>query len=144
MGQLLRSTVPTTRDQRQPHLINPTSMRRKYEQNTERQRKNFDNRRCARELPQLQLGDPVWLPNKEAEGTIGEEVAPQSFNVLSRDGSERGYVVLGIMYVGYHNRCVIMHCIRSHAYGHCHHKYSQMYIVKHLVLQLVYSVCEYT
>ena len=59
-------------------------MRRKDEQNKERLRKNFDNRRGARELLQFQTGDPVWLPDKEVEGMAGEEVAPHSFNVLSR------------------------------------------------------------
>ena len=64
--------------------------RRVDEHNKERQRKNFTNRRGARDLPQLQPGDSVWLPDKKVEGKTGEEVAPQSFNVLSEDGSYRG------------------------------------------------------
>ena len=89
MGRLLRNTVPTTRDQLQPQLIDPASVRRRDEHNKERQRKNFDNHRGARELPQLQPGDSVWLPDKKVAGKAGEVVAPQSFNVLSEDGSYR-------------------------------------------------------
>ena len=89
MGRLLRNTVPTTRDQRQPQLIDPASVRRRDEHNKERQRKHFDNHRGAREFPQLQPGDSVWLPDKKVEGKAREEVAPQSFNVLSEDGSYR-------------------------------------------------------
>ena len=57
-------------------------MRRRDEHNKEKQRKNFHNRLDARELPQLQPGDRLWLPVKEVEGTTREV---QSFNILSEN-----------------------------------------------------------
>ena len=89
MGRLLRSTVPTTRSQRQPRLIDPESVRRKDEVNKERQKRNFDSNRGARQLPPLESGDLVLLPDKEVEGEVVEEVAPQSYMVDSPDGTYR-------------------------------------------------------
>ena len=89
MDRLLHSTVPTTKSQRQPQLIDQQSVKRKDKSNKERQKRNFDSRRGARELPPLESGDLVWLPDKEVEGEVSEEVAPQSYTVESSDGSYR-------------------------------------------------------
>ena len=89
MDRLLHSTVPTTKSQRQPQLIDQQSVKRKDKSNKERQKRNFDSRRGARELPPLESVDLVWLPDKEVEGEVSEEVAPQSYTVESSDGSYR-------------------------------------------------------
>jgi len=88
-GHLLRSTIPTTKSQRQPQLIDPQVVKRKDEQNKARQKNNFDSRRGARKLPSLQPGDIVWLPDREVEGEVQQEVAPQSYLVESADGTYR-------------------------------------------------------
>ena len=89
MGRLLRSTIPITKSQRQPRVIDPQLVKRKDEENKARQKNNFDSRRGARELPSLQTGDLVWLPDREVEGEVQQEVAPQSYLVESADGTYR-------------------------------------------------------
>jgi transposase InsO family protein len=89
MGRLLRSTVPVSKAQRQPRLIDPECLRERDERNKQRQKANFDSRRAARELPPLHPGDPVWLPDKGVTGTMQEAVAPQSFTVESPEGEYR-------------------------------------------------------
>ena len=89
MGRLIRSTVPTTMVQRQPRFIDSGCVRRRDERNKLKQKVNFDSRRAARELPPLQSGDTVWLPDKEVEGEVQQEVAPHSYNVESAYGTYR-------------------------------------------------------
>ena len=89
MGRLLRSTVPTADVQRQPRFIDPESVRRKDRDNKERQKRNFDSRRGARELPPIEPGDLVWLPDRQVEGEVDKEVASQSYTVESTDGTYR-------------------------------------------------------
>ena len=50
---------------------------------------NFDSHHGARTLPSLMPGDVVWLPDRQTEGVVQDEVAPQSFQVVSPDGSYR-------------------------------------------------------
>lgn len=78
MGRLLRSTVPTTRAQREPKVPDLTSVRMRDQQSKARQKRNHDG---ARELPPLQPGDQVWIPQRQREGVVQDEVSPQSYNV---------------------------------------------------------------
>ena len=89
MGRLLRSTVPTTKPQRQPRYIDPVAMQMKDTVNKERQKRNFGARRGVRNLPHLQPGDPVWLLDKQVNGEVNTEVAPQSFTIDSDEGTYR-------------------------------------------------------
>ena len=89
MGRLLRSTIPTTKSQRQPQLVDPQLVKWKDEQNKARQKNNFDSQRRARELPSLQPGDIAWLPDREVEGEVQQEVAPRSYLVESADSTYR-------------------------------------------------------
>ena len=54
-----------------------------------RQKRNFDSHHGARELSPLSPGDHVWLPQRESEGEVQEEVAPQSYTVESEEGQVR-------------------------------------------------------
>jgi hypothetical protein len=73
MGRPLRSTVPTTRTQRVPDL---TSVRVRDQQSKARQKRNHDAHHGARELPPLQLGDQVWIPQRQKEAVVQDKVAP--------------------------------------------------------------------
>ena len=59
------------------------------QRNKARQKRDFDTHHGARQLPSLQPGDQVWLPERECEGEVQEEVAQQSYTVQSEDGSFR-------------------------------------------------------
>ena len=87
MSRLLRSTVPTTKPQREPRYIDPVAMLNKDTVNKERQKRNFDAQQGVRELPHLQPGDPVWLPEKQVNGEVNTKVAPQSFTIDSDVGT---------------------------------------------------------
>lgn len=86
MSRTLRSAVPTTRAQRAPRVPDDDAVRAKIKT---RQKENFNSHHGARELPPLEPGDTVWLPDRRAEATVREEVGPQSFQVESSDGSYR-------------------------------------------------------
>ena len=79
MGRVLRSTVPTTRAQRDPKIPDLSEVRARDKRNKARQKRNHDTHRGARELPQLQPGDQVWVPQRQREGEVQREVAPQSY-----------------------------------------------------------------
>ena len=83
MGRLLRSTVPTTRAQRKPRIPDLSEVRARDKQSKARQKRNHDKHHGARELPPLQPGDRVWIPQREREGEVQGEVAPQSYAVDS-------------------------------------------------------------
>ena len=65
MGRLLRSTVPTTRAQRKPRIPDLSEVRARDKQSKARQKRNHDKHHGARELPPLQPGDRVWIPQRE-------------------------------------------------------------------------------
>jgi len=65
------------------------SLRAKDERLKSRQKLNFDSHHGARELPPLAPGDTVWVPDRESEGSAGDEVAPHSYEVTTPDGTYR-------------------------------------------------------
>ena len=81
MGRLLRSTVPTTRAQREPSVPDLTAVRAQDQQNKARQKRNYDAHHGAKELPPLK--------QKQREGEVRDEVAPQSYNVDSEGDTIR-------------------------------------------------------
>jgi len=88
MNRMLRTTIPTTRSQRLPRVPDQDAVRARDLKTKKRQKTNFDRHHGARELPQLEPGDTVWLPEKEAEATVQAEVAPQSFRVTTAEGAQ--------------------------------------------------------
>jgi hypothetical protein len=89
MGRVLRTTVPTTRAQRKPNIPDLTLVKTKDQQIKHRQKKDFDSHHGARELPPLQPGDHVWIPGRGSEAEVEGEVAPQSYQVVTGDGTFR-------------------------------------------------------
>ena len=89
MGRVLRTTVPTTREQRKPKIPNLKAIRDRDHKQKERQKKDFDSRHRAREWLPLLPGDQVWLPGREIEAEVLEEVSPQSYTVSSGEGTYR-------------------------------------------------------
>ena len=92
MSRVLRSTVPTTRPQRTLQIPDLEVVRSLDHLHKAKQKQNFDARHQTRQshrtrqLPPLESGDTVWLPERERIGTVGDEVAPQSFQVQTSEG----------------------------------------------------------
>ena len=87
MSRKLRTTVPITRKQRMPQVLDPVSVRARDEQIKARQKRNFDGHHGARELPPLIPGDTVWVPDRGTEARVKEEVAPHSYEITTGDGT---------------------------------------------------------
>ena len=91
MSRNLRTTLPTTREQRCPKVVNPLDLEERDDRLKDRQKRNFDQRHRAKDLPELQPGDTVWIPDRNSPGTVleGETPSPRSHNVQTRDGTYR-------------------------------------------------------
>ena len=84
----LRTTVPMTREQRKPKVPDQQSLKAREEEIKRNQKNNFDSRRGVRDLPELEEGELVWTPDRQAEAVV-QEVAPRSYNVSTPDGTVR-------------------------------------------------------
>ena len=87
MNRILRSTVPTTREQRQPRIPDRGEVERRDLTLKKRQKYNHDTHHGTRSLPPLTLGDRVWITDRQEEGTVEEERGPESYHVATQ-GSE--------------------------------------------------------
>ena len=89
MSRNLRTTLPITREQRRPKVVDQSELEEKEEHLKGRQKKNFDQRHRARDLPPLEPGDTLWIPDRNSSGTVVEETSPRSYVVVTGDGSYR-------------------------------------------------------
>ena len=70
-----------------PKVVNPLELEEKDEQLKERQKKNFDQHHRAKDLPKLQPGDVVWIPDRNSPGTVTEGVSQRSHMVQTEEGT---------------------------------------------------------
>ena len=89
MSRKLRTVVPITREQRRPQVPDIDTLKEREKQLKDRQKRNFDKRHGVRDLPQLIPGDLVWMPDREEEAVVEEEVAPRSYDVSTSGGTLR-------------------------------------------------------
>ena len=89
MNRKLRTTVPMTREQRKPKVPDQTLVRAREEEIKRNLKRNYDRRYGVRELPELNPGDAVWIPDRKEEGMVQEEVAPRSYRVNTPEGTVR-------------------------------------------------------
>ncbi len=89
MGRNLRTTIPVVPSKLLPHLPNSSQLREKEKLMRERQQRNFDHHHRATDLKPLQAGGHVWIPDKQAEGTVVEETNPRSYVVKTPSGTYR-------------------------------------------------------
>ncbi len=87
MGRMLRSTIPTTRGQRVPRVPDPDTVRANDVKLKARQKENYDSHHGVRVLPSLSPGASVWMPHRQTEARVDQEVGPQSFEVTTSDGT---------------------------------------------------------
>ena len=79
MSRNLRTTLPGIRERRVPKVVHIK----------EQQKLSHDKRHRAKELPQLELGDSVWITDRETAGKMVEETALRSHIVETPSGSFR-------------------------------------------------------
>ena len=89
MDCTLRSSIPTTRGQRVPSVPDPDTVRANDAKVKTRPKENYDSHHGAKVLPSLLPGVSVWVPDRQTEATVDQEVAPQSFEVSTSDGTYR-------------------------------------------------------
>ena len=89
MSRKLRTTLPMTAEQRMPKTPDFSVVTTRDKKVKERQKKNFDAHRGARELPILSPGECVWVPDRQASGRVVEETSPRSYVVQTPDGEFR-------------------------------------------------------
>ena len=78
-----------TREQRKPKVPDQTQIKEREEEIKKRLKRNYDRRNGVRELPDLNPGDIVWIPDREEEAVVQEEVAPRSYRVNTPEGTVR-------------------------------------------------------
>ena len=88
MNRVLRTTLPTTRKQRAPQVPDQNEVKTRDEKEKLKQKHNFDKHHGARPLSTVQTGTKVWIPARQTEGTVNQEVAPHSLLVSTEDGAE--------------------------------------------------------
>lgn len=89
MSRALRTTVPSTRKQREPRVPDTMTVRAKDQQLKARQKKNFDRHHGVRELSPLGPGDTVWIPDRSSEAQVSDQVHHRSYEVTTEDGTFR-------------------------------------------------------
>ena len=89
MNRALRTTVPTTREQRKPEVPSLNVVKERDALLKTRQKNNFDKHHGTRELPPLNTGQLVWLPESNVTANVGEQVAPRSYSVATPQGEVR-------------------------------------------------------
>ena len=89
MSRKLRTNLPTTREQLKPKIPDPDTVRERDMRSKGRQQNNYDRHHRVRELPSLNLGDAVWIPDRQEEGIVTGESGTRSFEVQTSEGSYR-------------------------------------------------------
>ena len=67
-------------------MVEPFQLQQKDEDLKMRQKKKFDSRHRARNLPRLERYT-VWIPDRNSSGVVVEERSPRSHIIVTMDGS---------------------------------------------------------
>ena len=89
MNRKLRTTLPIPRSSLIPSIPDRELLREKDEHYKTLQKQNFDDHHGVRELPQLQSGDAVWIPDRNSEAVVLEQVNERSYQVQTPEGTYR-------------------------------------------------------
>jgi len=89
MNRSLHTTDPMTRRQRQPEIPKLEEVKERHALLKTTQKHNFDNHHGTRELPSLDSGQLVWLPESGVTANVEEQVAPRSYLVNTLQGLVR-------------------------------------------------------
>ena len=87
MSRKLRASVPTciSRESLKPVVPDYDQLKAQDKNVKDRQKHGHDKRHRVKGTP-LKSGDRVWMPDRESEVCIKQEVAPRSFELITSDG----------------------------------------------------------
>ena len=85
MSWRLWTTVPISRSQRQPKVIDTAILARRDHTLKTKQKRNYDQHHGIREL--LDYGDIVWVLDCVIKAVVGEQVAPRSDELVTGRGT---------------------------------------------------------
>ena len=88
MSRNLRTTVPVITGQLKPSVIDCQRFRDKDQNIKQRQKRNFDSHHGVQELPTLNAGSQVWIPDLQTKGTIQKDVSTRSYSVNTERGTD--------------------------------------------------------
>ncbi|MGH0124947.1 UNVERIFIED_CONTAM: hypothetical protein FKN15_020833 [Acipenser sinensis] len=90
MGRKIRSTLPMSSAQLEPQWPDLKDFRDKDEKIQNRQISDFNRRHGVKELPELYIGDHVWIKQPLSKGTVMEQAdTPRSYVVETNKGVVR-------------------------------------------------------
>ena len=89
MSRRLRTTLPLVQEQRIPEAVPYEGISARDSQLKGRQKRNFDRHHRTKELPKLEAGEDVWIPDRKCTGIVTNEVMPQSHIVETAEGPFR-------------------------------------------------------
>lgn len=85
MSCKLRASVSITRELLKPSVPDHDQLKSRDKKAKDRQKSDHDKRHRAKDTP-LKSGDGVWMPDRESEARVEQEVAPRSFELITTDG----------------------------------------------------------
>ena len=92
MGRMLRSNLPVAPSRLRPLWLNEKtfeSLENKEERYKDKMKTNFDNHHGVRQLPSLEKGQKVYIPDAQVEGTVSKAVATRSYVLETPKGDLR-------------------------------------------------------
>lgn len=90
MGRKLRTPIPATNNMLMPNIADFHSLREKEVEMRERKKRNFDEHHGARNLPPLEIGQPVWVKDIRSYGKVKSlHTTPRSYIVETPRGEFR-------------------------------------------------------
>ena len=89
MGRRLKSKIPCLSQHLMPILPDYDHIANKEQTRQEANRRTHDQRHRAQDLPELNPGDNVYLPDQDTLGVIETQVAPRSYTVSTENQSYR-------------------------------------------------------
>lgn len=88
MGRKIQTKMPIPQDKLIPCTPNHQEVRNKEMKYKENQRRNFNNRHRAKELPELEPGDMIYMKDLQREGmVVGKHHNPRSYMIKTEQNS---------------------------------------------------------
>jgi len=81
MGRKLRTTVPMVPAKLLPKTPDMEAVQQFEQTSRQKLKSNFDKRHAVQQLPELQRGDEVYVPDRKETATVTEKSNPTSYKV---------------------------------------------------------------
>ena len=81
MNRRLKTLIPTIQSHLRPTVPDYEAVNRKHSDLNQKTKNHHDHRHRAKDLPDLEIGDPVYVRDQKTEGHVVNKVAPRSYTV---------------------------------------------------------------